>query len=96
MRLLVLAALAATCNGPAPSPKPTPEPVPYPIPEDAGSPAPETDCDLAFDTMADAECPPVEGHAAWLKRCASVSERAVLCVISAKSCAATRACLETP
>lgn len=103
MRLAILGALlAATCNPPLPSP--TPDPIPYPIPDGGGDdtsstePAPgipQDPCNEAWAVMADAECPPAEGHEAWLVACAKLPSTTLRCVMTVESCAGMRECLET-
>lgn len=102
--LLAVALLAATCQRPS-SPAPTPDPVPYPIPDggdDAGEPTPaptstaipDSTCGAVIDHLESLECPPAEGHAAFLTKCAGFSSSALSCLLATDTCAIARGCLE--
>lgn len=97
---------AGTCRqqgSPTPAP---PDPVPYPIPDggddDAGDPTPaptstaipDSTCEAVIDHLESLECPPAEGHAVFLTKCAGFSSSALSCLLATDTCAIARGCLE--
>lgn len=100
MRTILVAALmlgaSGTCNPPVANPPPGPIDIPDSGDDAAPEPTPDTNCEVAWTVMVDAECSPPEGHSAWLSACSKLSSDAVGCVMTVESCAAMRACLETP
>lgn len=90
--------LAATCERQLPAPQPAPDPTTViDEVEDAGAPdpdAPLTNCEVAWAHLADLECQPAEGHAAWLVRCSNLPAPALACVLATDVCGIAYDCLE--
>lgn len=100
IRMLAAALLASTCtalqpSGPAPAPTQDPTSVIDDV-EDGGTSAPQSDCEIAFEHLADMECPPAEGHTAWLQRCQPLPTSTIDCLLLTTNCAQKRGCLEAP
>jgi hypothetical protein len=71
------------------------DPEPFPEGVETAAPVndPNTQCEVAWSVMADAECAPAKGHDDWMKRCLDFPQPTIDCVMTVESCAYMRNCI---
>jgi len=97
MRIAILAIVAASLAAMCTPGQPAPAPEPTVVIDPAPPPTVSTACLMAYQHMADIECPPEEATPrAWVTTvCPALPEATVNYVITTNSCLDSRACLES-